>query len=73
MHEAKTHLSTLVSDALAGDEIVLSRSGVPLARLVPVEQPSRVSPFGVAAGEIREMTDAEWEDSDRAVAALFEQ
>ncbi|MDO8185353.1 type II toxin-antitoxin system prevent-host-death family antitoxin [Conexibacter sp. JD483] len=37
MHEAKTTLSKLVERAQAGEEIVISRNGTPVARLVPVE------------------------------------
>jgi prevent-host-death family protein len=35
LYEAKTHLSRLVDDALAGEEIVIARSGKPLVRLTP--------------------------------------
>jgi prevent-host-death family protein len=34
IHEAKTGLSKLVERAEAGEEIVIARSGVPVARLV---------------------------------------
>lgn len=37
MHEAKTTLSRLVERARSGEEIVISRNGEPVARLVPVE------------------------------------
>ena len=36
IHEAKTHLSRLVEDAAAGEEIILAKAGRPLARLVPL-------------------------------------
>ncbi len=39
VHEAKTHLSRLLDDVEAGEEIVLARAGRPCARLVPLEQP----------------------------------
>ena len=35
MHEAKTHLSRLVERARAGEEIVIAKSGTPVAKLVP--------------------------------------
>ncbi|MDB5970240.1 MAG: type toxin-antitoxin system Phd/YefM family antitoxin [Hydrocarboniphaga sp.] len=38
LHEAKTHLSALVSAAAAGEEIVIAKSGKPMARLVPLAQ-----------------------------------
>jgi prevent-host-death family protein len=35
VHEAKTHLSRLLLRVEAGEEIVISRAGRPIARLVP--------------------------------------
>lgn len=37
VHEAKTHLSRLLERVQAGEEIVIARSGKPIARLVPLE------------------------------------
>ncbi|MGC2166806.1 MAG: type II toxin-antitoxin system Phd/YefM family antitoxin [Gallionella sp.] len=34
IHEAKTHFSRIVEQAEAGEEIVISRAGKPVARLV---------------------------------------
>jgi prevent-host-death family protein len=42
LHDAKTHLSRYVDQALAGEEVVIARAGKPLVRLVPLE--SRPSP-----------------------------
>ncbi len=38
VHEAKTHLSRLLSPAEAGEEILISRAGQPIARLVPAKR-----------------------------------
>jgi prevent-host-death family protein len=35
IHEAKTHLSRLIRRVALGEEIVISRGSVPVARLVP--------------------------------------
>jgi prevent-host-death family protein len=35
-HEAKTHLSRLLAEVEAGEEVVICRGTVPAARLVPV-------------------------------------
>ena len=40
MHEAKTGLSKLVARAEAGEEIIIARAGVPVAKLVAF-RPSR--------------------------------
>lgn len=36
VHEAKTHLSRLLDQAHAGQEIILAKGGRPYARLVPL-------------------------------------
>jgi len=38
VHEAKTHLSRLLARVSAGEEVVISKSGKPVARLVPWAQ-----------------------------------
>jgi prevent-host-death family protein len=40
IHEAKTHLSRLLRRAQAGEEIIIARGGVPVARLTAVESAS---------------------------------
>jgi prevent-host-death family protein len=37
LYDAKTQLSRLVDRAIAGEEIVIARSGKPVVRLVPVD------------------------------------
>jgi prevent-host-death family protein len=39
VHEAKTNLSRLLQRVAAGEEVVIARAGVPVARLVPVRPP----------------------------------
>ncbi len=40
MHEAKTHLSRLVREAVAGDPFVIARAGRPLVRVISIEAPA---------------------------------
>lgn len=40
MAHAKTHLASLIRDALAGYDVVIARNDEPLVRLVPVEHPA---------------------------------
>jgi prevent-host-death family protein len=54
MHEAKTHLSQLVERALGGEEIVLTRRGVPAVRLVPERSPGGFAALaGVWQGRVK--------------------
>jgi prevent-host-death family protein len=38
VHEAKTHLSQLLARVEAGEEVLISRAGQPIARLVPARK-----------------------------------
>jgi prevent-host-death family protein len=51
IYDAKTRLSELVDRAAAGEEVIIARSGKPLARLVPL-RPSARTP-GRWKGKIR--------------------
>ena len=37
IHDTKTHLSELLGQALAGDEVIIAKANKPLIRLVPLE------------------------------------
>jgi len=51
LYEAKTNLSQLVDRAAAGEEIIIAKNGVPLARLVALEaRPVRRIPGGWEGG-----------------------
>ena len=53
VHDAKTHLSELLRRVAAGEEIIIARSGRPVARLVPYETEKRVREAGLDRGRIR--------------------
>jgi len=38
MHEAKTHFSRLVDRARLGEEVIVERSGRPVAKIVPYDE-----------------------------------
>ena len=51
VHDAKTNLSRLIAEALAGGEVVIARGNVPAVRLVPVN-PRGKRRFGALKGKI---------------------
>ena len=53
IHEAKTHLSKLLHRVMAGDEIIIAKSGVPVARIVPIVPHVERRQPGTAAGKIQ--------------------
>ena len=52
IHQAKTHLSRLVDEAAAGEEIVIARAGKPVARLVALPAKRLQRKPGSARGKI---------------------
>jgi prevent-host-death family protein len=68
LYEAKTHLSKLVDEASAGEEIVIAKNGKPLARLLPLSTPAQVEPRRLGLyNEANKHID--WDKWDRAFDA----
>ncbi|MFC7336180.1 type II toxin-antitoxin system Phd/YefM family antitoxin [Haloferula chungangensis] len=63
IHEAKTHLSRLVERAAAGEEIIIAKSGKPMAKLVPYTPPISPRSGGFLSGQIWESPDC-WEPDE---------
>jgi prevent-host-death family protein len=59
VHDAKTNLSRLIAEALAGGDVVIARGNVPAVRLVPVNPPGKRE-FGAFKGKIA--LDAQFND-----------
>lgn len=52
VHEAKTNLSRLLDRVAAGEEVVIAKAGVPVARLVPTSPAVRERPLGFEKGRV---------------------
>lgn len=52
IHEAKTHLSRLVEEAAAGEEIIIAKAGKPVAKLVPIAGSREPRRLGSMRGKI---------------------
>jgi prevent-host-death family protein len=52
IHAAKMHLSRLVEEAAAGEEIVITKAGKPIARLCPLAAPKRKRVLGRLEGKL---------------------
>jgi prevent-host-death family protein len=69
IHEAKTHFSKLVERAAAGEEIVIGRAGVPVARLVPFRARKGPRKFGAWRGRV--WTAPDFDELPEEIAAAF--
>lgn len=52
VHDAKTHFSRLLSRVESGEEIVIAKSGKPVARLIPLAVKTHTRTPGSAKGRI---------------------
>jgi len=52
IHEAKTHLSRLLAQVEAGEEVVIARNGEPVAKLVAIGKNSKKRVLGQYRGQI---------------------
>ncbi len=69
IQEAKTHLSRLVERAHAGEEVIISKAGKPMAKLVPYIPPRPVRKGGFLQGQIWESDDC-WEPDEELVELM---
>ena len=53
IHQAKTNFSRLLQRVLLGEEIIIAKAGIPIARLVPVNVTPTRRPMGLYRGQIR--------------------
>ncbi len=53
VHEAKTHLSRLLKRVAAGEEIIISKAGKPMAKLSPLSKPQTDRIPGLDKGVIQ--------------------
>ena len=53
VHDAKTHLSSLLERVSNGEEVIIARAGKPVARLVPVKQAARPRVLGRDRGRVK--------------------
>lgn len=52
IHEAKTHLSRLIEQAINGEPFVIAKAGKPLVMVVPIDAPKSRQRLGFMKGQI---------------------
>jgi prevent-host-death family protein len=54
IHEAKTHLSRLIEDAMEGETFVIAKAGKPMVKVTRIDapEPAKVRRLGFMAGQI---------------------
>jgi prevent-host-death family protein len=70
--EAKNQLSKLVKAAANGKEIIIASNGTPVAKLVPLDKPRKVSGWGTLKVSSAAIDAAFSEEIEQEVARAFE-
>ena len=70
IHEAKTHLSRLLDQLGSGDEIVIAKSGKPVARLSSIHAKRNALPYGMLKGKLKAKADFDAPLPDDLIAAF---
>lgn len=52
IHDAKTHLSKLLQRVIGGEEILIAKSGEPIAKIVPFKKSPKPRVPGSAKGKV---------------------
>jgi prevent-host-death family protein len=52
VHEAKTNFSKLLQRVALGEEVIIAKAGVPVAKLVPMRVAQGKRPLGLYRGQI---------------------
>jgi len=71
VHEAKTHLSRILRRVTAGEEVTISRAGVPVAKMVAVVPNAGVRPLGAMEGQIYIADDFDAPLPDHILAGFY--
>lgn len=71
IHEAKTNLSRIIERVESGEEIIISRAGHPVAKVVPLHQRVTRSGRGSLRGKLVVTKDWDSEAVNQAIASDF--
>jgi prevent-host-death family protein len=71
IHEAKTQLSRIIERVEKGEEVVISRAGVPVAKVVPMPIRANRRGRGALAGQIDLADDWDSPEVNAEIAADF--
>lgn len=69
IHAAKSNLSRLIELAVAGEEVIISKAGKPIARLIPYTPKKKPRRLGAWKGRVRIAPD--FDELPPSIAAAF--
>jgi prevent-host-death family protein len=71
IHDAKTNLSRIIDRVEHGEEIIISRAGTPVAKVIPLNRRVDRAGRGSLAGQLTMTEDWDSTDVNQAIARDF--
>jgi prevent-host-death family protein len=71
IHDAKTNLSRIIERVEHGEEIIISRAGTPVAKVVPLNRTVHRTGRGTLRGQLAMASDWDSDEVNEAIAADF--
>ena len=71
VHDAKTNLSRILERVERGEEIIISRAGTPIAKVVPLTRSVNRTGRGSLRGKLHVATDWDSDEVNEAIARDF--
>lgn len=71
MHDAKTHLSRIIERVERGEEIIIDRAGIPVAKVVPLVRRVNRTAVGSLARQVDLSGDWDSPQTNAEIAADF--
>jgi prevent-host-death family protein len=71
IHDAKTNLSRIIERVEHGEEIIISRAGTPVAKVIPLRRRVNRAGRGSLAGKLVVAADWDSREVNNAIAADF--
>jgi len=70
VHAAKSNLSHILNQVEQGEDVIIARDGVPVARLIPIEKRTKIQ-FGFLKTSSPAMTRAQWDEAHQEWLSTF--
>ena len=71
IHDAKTHFSRIIERVERGEEVIIDRAGVPVAKVVPLVRRVNRTAIGSLAGQVDLSGDWDSPQTNAEIAADF--
>ena len=71
LYEVEKTFAILTDAVEAGEEVIIARAGIPVMKMIPIQESQTPINFGFAAKEFESWNGLSWERLDKEFLSLF--